>query len=300
MIIDIHAHVCDTLAAVTNCQPLRSEKWGVARNGNKHIQFFPPSFENSNSPVEMLIAHMDLYGVDKALLMANPYYGYHNEYFIESVRKYPDRLKGVALVDLLKGQEAAEELAGLYDNTELFGFKIETASTFACAPGRHFGEKEFFPVWDVVNQYKQPAFLHIFYKQDIEDLQLLIRNFPDITYVICHMGADSCFGKGPDQSVEHFDTLIEMVKNNPQVWFDTSTVPVYYDEEYPFPTSTAFIRKAYEIVGAEKMMWATDYPGMLNHATYPELMHMVDRHCGIPDADLELIMGGNAQRLFFE
>lgn len=298
MIIDIHAHVCDQVASITNGQPLRSESWGQARNGNKYIQFFPPSFEKSNSPVEMLIAHMDVNGVDKALLMANPYYGYHNEYFIESVRKYPHRLKGVALVDMLKGKEAADELAWLYDNTELFGFKIETASTFACAPGRHYGEREFFPVWDVINQYRQPVFIHMFTDQDIRDLDMLVEQFPDITYVICHMGADSCFGKG--QSLSNFDHLIELVAGKKNVYFDTSTVPVYYDEEYPFPTSTAYISKAYQKVGAGKMMWSTDYPGMLNHATYAELMHMLDRHCGIPAGDLEWIMGGNAEKLFFE
>ena len=110
MIIDIHAHVCDTLAAITQGEPLRSLRYGLAQIGNRKVQFFPPSFENSNSPVEALIAQMNASGVDKALLMANPYYGYTNDYFIESVNKYPDRLKGIALVDLLKGKEAAEEL----------------------------------------------------------------------------------------------------------------------------------------------------------------------------------------------
>ena len=85
MIIDIHAHVCDTLAAITQGEPLRSLRYGLAQIGNRKVQFFPPSFENSNSPVEALIAQMNASGVDKALLMANPYYGYTNDYFIESV-----------------------------------------------------------------------------------------------------------------------------------------------------------------------------------------------------------------------
>lgn len=297
MVIDIHAHICEVVASITQGQPMRSTKWGKAKIGNQEVQFFLPSFENSNSPVEMLIAHMDLYGVDRAILMANPYYGYHNDYFIESIKKYPNRLKGVALVDLLKGKDAAEELAWLYDNTPLFGFKIETKSTFQCRQDKHMADEDLFPVWDVINSYRQPCFLHIFTDRDVEDFIQLIHLFPQITYVICHMGADACFGE--NGSVRNFEKLIEIVKTHENVYFDTSTVPVYYDEEYPFPTATAILRQAYQQVGAGKMMWSSDYPGMLNHATFPQLIHILDRHTGISEKDLELILGKNAERLFF-
>ena len=298
MIIDIHAHVCDTIAAITQGEPLRSLRYGLAQIGNKKVQFFPPSFENSNSPVEVLIAQMNASGVDKALLMANPYYGYTNDYFIESVNKYPDRLKGIALVDLLKGKEAAEELAGIYDSTPLIGFKIETDSTFQCAKNKHMADEDLLPVFDVMNAYHQPCFIHMFTGRDIEDLHKLTKLFPKILFVLCHMGADSCFAGGLHN--DRFDDLVELVRNNPMVYFDTSTVPVYFKEEYPYPTSTAIIRNAYEKVGPEKMMWSSDYPGMLNHATYDQLIHLLDRHTGIPQSDLDLIMGENARRLFFK
>ena len=112
------------------------------------------------------------------------------------------------------------------------------------------------------------------------------------------MGADSCFAGGLHN--DRFNDLVELVRNNSMVYFDTSTVPVYFKEEYPYPTSAAIIQKAYEKVGADKMMWSSDYPGMLNHATYDQLIHLLDRHTGIPQSDLDLIMGGNAQRLFFK
>lgn len=93
--------------------------------------------------------------------MPNPYYGYHNDYFIESVKKYPEKLRAVALVDLLKGEKAAKELADIYDTTELFGFKVETDSTFQCAPGKRLADEDLLPVWDCVNQYHQPVFIHL-------------------------------------------------------------------------------------------------------------------------------------------
>ena len=46
-------------------------------------------------------------------------------------------------------------------------------------------------------------------------------------------------------------------------------------------------------------MWASDYPGMLKVGTMRQLIDYVLRNCRIPERDLELIMAGNAERLFF-
>lgn len=52
-------------------------------------------------------------------------------------------------------------------------------------------------------------------------------------------------------------------------------------------------------MGAEKLLWSSDYPGMLNHATMRELIDMVVRHSKIPQEDLRKIMGENAKKLWF-
>lgn len=114
-VIDIHAHIYEKVAGITQGQPMSSTSQGKVTIGNREIQFLPPSFERSCSTAEALIAYMDWCGIEKALLMPNPFYGYHNYYFKESVKKYPDRLRGVALVDIMKGKAAAEELAQIYD-----------------------------------------------------------------------------------------------------------------------------------------------------------------------------------------
>lgn len=297
-IIDIHAHIFQKVAGITKGAPMTSLKDGKVKIGNNISQFMPPSFENTNSRVETLIAYMDWCGISKALLMPNPYYGYHNDYFLEAIERYPDRLRGVALVDLLKGERAARELETLYEKTPLFGFKVETDSTFQCAPDKHLADPEFNPVWDLCSQCRQPVFLHLFTDRDVEDLEILVREFPGSTYVICHMGADSCFA--PGRNPRNYERLLKLVKERENVYMDTSTVPVYFSEEYPFPSSTSAIKKAAKTVGPEKLMWASDYPGMLNHATMKELICMVTKHCAFSDDDLEMIMGGTARRLFFQ
>ncbi len=298
-IIDVHAHVYPQIAGINQGAPISSASWGKARVGNQLIQLLPPAFEHTNSPVEMLVGYMDWCGISKALLMPNPCYGYHNDYFIQCVEKYPHRFRAVALVDLLKGKAAAEELAHLYDTTPLFGFKVETYSSFQCAPGKRLAAEDLLPVWDCINQYHQPAFLHLFTNEDVEDWKKLIDLFPHITWVICHMGADACFTGGKEAN---FDQLLQWVKDYPNIYLDTSSISAYFDgkEDYPYPSAVQVIEKAWKQVGAEKLLWASDFPGMLSHATLQELIHLITRQCHIPERDKEWIMGENARKLFFE
>lgn len=297
-VIDIHAHVYPKVAGITQGQPMTSMHNGKVMIGNTEKQFLPPSFVNCNSTTDVLIDYMNWRGIEKALLMPNPYYGYFNHYFKQSAAEYPDRLKGVALVNFLDGQKAADELAAIYDEKSLMGFKIETDSTFQCRPSGRMTDSEFAPVWDCCNQYHQPVFIHPFRNCDVEDLMKLPVMYPKINFVICHMGADACFGKGVRE--ENFRDVMQIVKKNSNVYIDTSTVPDFFQDNYPWPSAVEVIETCCNIVGAEKIMWASDYPGMLRHGTLKQLIDMVAVECrNIREEDKKLILSENARRLFF-
>ena len=298
-IIDIHVHVFKKIAAITEGQPLTSTKLGMAKIGNIEKQFLLPEFENSNSPIEVYIQYMKWLNIDKAILMANPLYGYHNDYFIESIKKYPDKLKGVAYVDPLKGETAAYELSNIYKEGHLFGFKIEVNSTFQCNPNARMTDDIMLPIWECINTYHQPVFIHALRDCDINDIVKLANHYKNIKFIICHMGADACFGKYINKG--NYISLLEQISKSDNIYLDTSSVPFYFNEEYPFPTSVQIIEKAYKKLGAEKIMWSSDYPGMCNMATLQQLINLVKLQCkNIPYNDIEKIMGENAYQLFFK
>ena len=58
-VIDIHAHIYERVAGITRGQPMASTDLGRVAIGNEEVQFLPPSFEQSRSTAEMLIAYMD-------------------------------------------------------------------------------------------------------------------------------------------------------------------------------------------------------------------------------------------------
>ncbi len=70
------------------------------------------------------------------------------------------------------------------------------------------------------------------------------------------------------------------------------------DWEYPYSDTIWMVRKLYEHYGPERLCWASDYPPVLWYMTYQQSLEAVRTHCGfIPEADQELILGGNMERL---
>jgi predicted TIM-barrel fold metal-dependent hydrolase len=63
------------------------------------------------------------------------------------------------------------------------------------------------------------------------------------------------------------------------VWFDLAALPAYVAEDYPFPTARRYLERAVGLIGAERLMWGSDAPGLLGQATYPQLVSYIARHC---------------------
>ena len=61
------------------------------------------------------------------------------------------------------------------------------------------------------------------------------------------------------------------------------------------------LRVLYEHFGAERLCWASDYPPVSGFMTYQQALEVVRTHLTfIPDADKDLILGLNMQRLLEE
>lgn len=300
-IVDIHAHVYPDIHGVHDGQFYASMKYGQVRLGNMPVQFLPPSFENSSSPVEVHRQYMKWLGINHAVLMANTMYGIHNDYLADCVKKYPGIYTGVAYADPFRGEDSVRELQYLHEHTHLFGFKVEVNSCFACHWDIHMTDPLIAPVYEYLNQAGQPVFTHPCRPYDIEDLMVLADRYKNIKFIICHMGAETTFG--PSARKNMIDFMITETSKRDNVFLDTSTFPYYYDanEAYPFTQSVKIIEKAWQKVGTEKMMWSSDYPGMLVMATYKQLIDFVAVNCrSIPEDAREKIMGENAYNLFFK
>ena len=90
--------------------------------------------------VENLIRYMDLNEIDRTVLIQCMYHGYDNRYMCDCLRRYPDRLHGVALIDLLK-PDAPETLARLHRDHRVQGMRLypikDRDASWLSDPGQH-------------------------------------------------------------------------------------------------------------------------------------------------------------------
>jgi predicted TIM-barrel fold metal-dependent hydrolase len=299
-IIDAHVHIFEHMTGIKNCEPNVSLAYGKIKTGNEVSQFFIPAFERSDSGTDMLLAYMDCYGVEKAVLLPNIFYGYHNEYQAKAVAEHPDRFRTFALVDVMKGEAAARELENMLKSGPYIGLKIEAESAFQFKPDMSLDDGFLYPVWDVLNGMKSSLMFHLYRADDIRALKKLIPEHRGIKFFFCHCGAEAAFGN-PGSLAER-ECLTDMVRDNDNAWYEVSTTPAYLaGESYPFVEGSAYIQSMYDILGAEKLLWGSDYPGMLMRGNYDRLIDYVLVDCpNIPRDDKEKIMYGNSQRLFFD
>ena len=86
---------------------------------------------------------------------------------------------------------------------------------------------------------------------------------------------------------------------NPHVMIEMGGITWLYNAEfYPFPSAVRAIREVIDIVGADKLMWGSDYPRTITAITYRMSYDFLLKSAMLSDADKRLILGENACRFY--
>jgi uncharacterized protein len=277
MIIDVHTHIFP------------------ASFRDKREAFFAdePAFEMLYSKkaaklegAASLIQDMDADGVDVAVVFGFPWkkpdnFKLHNDYIIESVSNYPDRLIGLSCFDPLSpycakeaercftlGLKGVGELA-VYDSP-LTDDTISRLADVMAVCRTHDASLLIHTNEPVGHQYpgKQPITL--------KQVENLIRKYPDNKIILAHWGGGIFF------YVLLKKEMRELFKN---VWLDTAASPFLYD--------SAIYKTAGAIIGYEKILFGSDYPLIKPCRYFKEI-----DTAGIEQKDCAKIKGDNASCLF--
>ena len=234
---------------------------------------------------ETIIAMMDETGVDLSVVFGFPWRNpetcrLNNDYVIDVVSRYPDRLRGLCCVDSLN-PEAAEEVrrcldAGLSGVGELafYGCGIDGECQLSLGPIMALCRERGVPVLLHTNEEvghlypgKTPNTMTQIYET--------ISRFPDNTIVLAHWGGGIFFYHLLKRAVK------ETLKN---VYYDTAASPFLYENRiYPY---------ARDLVGIDKVLLGTDYP-LLKPTRYFNEM----RESGLDPSEMDAVCGDNAARL---
>jgi len=307
VIIDAHAHIMTSLRGMTGRGATRSLAWGRARWGDETIQLLPPFSEATAFPAEALLAQMDWAGVERAVLLQGPFYGEANGYVASAVAKWPDRFLGAFAPD-----PHAPAVRQLYKQcVEDYGFGIvkleltEPTGLTGRYPDLRLDAPEFSWLFESAQRDGLVVTVDLgrigrrAYQTDA--VAAIAERYPELPLVIAHLAQPPLNDSENRQLNEQWTAQIQLgLKAN--VYFDLSALPAYlttYDD-YPYAAAHAYIQRAVDLIGAQKIMWGTDAPGLLTSGTYRQLLNYVKRHCDFLSAqEMADVLGLNALRVYW-
>ncbi|MBA7564439.1 hypothetical protein ES708_06102 [subsurface metagenome] len=276
MIIDFHTHVFPPQ---------------IKKNRSKYIDSdpcFAILYSEKNAKLataDELIASMDKAGVDISVIVNIGWTTHElcvetNDYILESIARYPQRLIGFCTVQPHSYEAAITEIercakAGIRGvgeirpDIQLFDLRDEEVIE---------------PLIKVIRKHKLILLTHA--SEPVghnypgkgaitpDMLYPFITSHPDLTIVCAHWGGGLPF----------YALMPEVKQAMNNVFFDTAASPFLY--------SPQIYNQVIQLVGAERILFGSDYPLLTQSRLLEEI-----RSLDLPEATRDLILSGNAQRL---
>ncbi len=288
----IDAHIYLYPPSVFNEPRAWAKKWGephwadcVDPEGKKSLQGW--------ADIDQLLRDMDSAGIDKVVLLGWYWQNEEtceeqNRWYSEWIKKYPDRLIGFANVHPAAGKQALDEIRKCVEQG-----LVGLGEFHPQAQGFDLRDPDWLKVVELSIELKLPINIHVTepvghaYTGRVEtplaDYTWLAKKYPDAKFILAHWGGLLPF-------YELNPRIREVMKN---VYYDCAASALLYD--------LSIYRAVVDIVGPEKVVWATDYPLLIypNKDRHPSFQRALDeiRTSGLRDEELELILGGNILRL---
>lgn len=236
---------------------------------------------------EMLLELMKANGVAKTVIIQVIHYRWDNQYVADTLKKYPQYFKGVARVNP-QDPAAPDHLSKLVREQGFHGVRIspgaDAASDWIRGPLMP-------PLWKRCEELKVPMTV-LTSTARLADIAKLIEPRPDLTVVIDHM-ADS-----PIDRPAELEKLLAL-KRYPKVFVKFSHTWSASKEPYPWKDTHAQVKRLYEGFGPQRIMWGTDWPVCLKHATYEQTLRVVrDEMKFFNEDDKEWVLSKTVERVW--
>ena len=277
MIVDAHTHLWKTQNGLVGGKPVYDVGGGRSDFGGEIKQMLPPYMINGENPVELLISNMDFAGVNCAVVTQEYIDGCQDDYLREAVKKFPKRIKICSLYrDYLPDKEAATDG---FDGIKMCASRLSDKNLL--------NHKAVFEL-----AAKKGKFISI----DLEEgemqcgmLSEIAAAFPDLKIAIGHFGMA---GRGEWLS----QIKLAKMKN---VYIECGGITWLYNSEfYPYPSAVRAIKKAIDTVGADKLMWGSDYPRTMTAITYRMSLDFVSESGELSETEKRKFLGENAAKFY--
>lgn len=276
MIIDFHTHVFSPRVKADRGHYIERDPGFAALYGKKEARI---------ATADELIESMDRAGVDISVIVNLGWTTHElcvetNDYILESIARFPKRLVGFAAVQPLSGAAAAAEIErcargdikGVGElRPDVQGFELAQETVMR-------------PVAEALLRHRMMLLTHTSEpvghsypgKGSVtpDKVYPFLMNFPELTTVCAHWGGGLPF----------YALMPEVKRAMKNVYFDTAASPFLY--------SSRIYSQAVQLVGADKILFGSDWPLLTQNRLIQEI-----NSAELPQEARELILQGNARRL---
>ena len=255
----------------------------------EEVQMLPPFMIDGHNTAEVFLSNMNYAQVSAAVVVQEFIDGLQNEYLMQVREHYPDRFFVFGMADYL-GPGFFGEAEDLLLNKGFRGMAIPGHRLITDRQRVMLNSDEMMRMFRLMENCG--ALLSVTLADgdlQVGELREVIQECPRLKMAIGHFGMP--VAQGWEQQL--------LLCRNENVYLESGGITWLYNSEfYPFPSAVRAIRRAIDTVGADKLMWGSDYPRTITAITYRMSYDFVVKSGELADEEKRLFLGENARRFY--
>lgn len=287
-IIDAHSHLWLRQDTSWNGMPVRTLKNGRSFFLTEEVQMVPPFMIDGVNSAEVFLSNMNYAQVGGAVVVQEFIDGIQNDYLAKVKSDYPERFFVFGMCDYFK--------PGFYDTAASL---IDSGFKGIAIPGHRL------ILSDGRVNLNSPEMMKMFHLMEDKGVILslclaennlqngevkeVIEECPRLKIAIGHFGMVTAPG---------WEDQIKLALND-NVMIESGGITWLFNKEfYPFNGAVRAIREAIDMVGADKLMWGSDYPRTITAITYKMSYDFILKTNDLTDREKRLFLGENAEKFY--
>lgn len=287
-IIDAHSHLWLRQDTSWNGMPVRTLKNGRSFFLTEEVQMVPPFMIDGVNSAEVFLSNMNYAQVGGAVVVQEFIDGIQNDYLAKVKSDYPERFFVFGMSDYFK--------PGFYDTAASL---IDSGFKGIAIPGHRL------ILSDGRVNLNSPEMMKMFHLMEDKgvilslclaennlqngEIKEVIEECPRLKIAIGHFGMVTAPG---------WEDQIKLALND-NVMIESGGITWLFNKEfYPFNGAVRAIREAIDMVGADKLMWGSDYPRTITAITYKMSYDFILKTNDLTDREKRLFLGENAEKFY--
>lgn len=287
-IIDAHSHLWLRQDTSWNGMPVRTLKNGRSFFLTEEVQMVPPFMIDGVNSAEVFLSNMNYAQVGGAVVVQEFIDGIQNDYLAKVKSDYPERFFVFGMCDYFK--------PGFYDTAASL---IDSGFKGIAIPGHRL------ILSDGRVNLNSPEMMKMFHLMEDKgvilslclaennlqngEIKEVIEECPRLKIAIGHFGMVTAPG---------WEDQIKLALND-NVMIESGGITWLFNKEfYPFNGAVRAIREDIDMVGADKLMWGSDYPRTITAITYKMSYDFILKTNDLTDREKRLFLGENAEKFY--